>query len=74
MDPSGPLINRPARPYTDGMSTLAKQAIETIFSAFAVPAFLVPIVWLGVRLRGRPVRTGTALVRNLTRIQAAYDI
>ena len=74
MDPSGPLINRPARPYTNGVSTLAKQAIETIFTAFAVPTFLVPIVWLGVKLRGRPVRTGTALVRNLTRIQAAYAI
>ena len=74
MDPSGPQINRRARPYTDRVPPIGMQALETIFTAFAMPAFLVPLVWLGVKLRGHAVRTGTALVRNSTRLQVAHAI
>jgi hypothetical protein len=75
MYPSAPRINSPAGPYTGFVPLLGKQVLETIFTAFAVPAFLVPLVWLAAKLSGRSGGwTGVALARSLTRLQAAHAV
>ncbi len=57
------------------MPTFWKQAIETLFTAFLVPAFCVPFVWFGLALRNRARRPpGEVFARRMLGLQSAHAV
>jgi hypothetical protein len=75
MRPRRPLVNTQPRRYTPAVFPLWKQAIETIFTAFLVPALCVPLVWGVLALRDRHRRIpGDAVTRRLFRLQGFHAL